>query len=132
MKSEENQHLTPRQLQAIPHILASPTYEEAARRVKITSKQIHEWLQNPLFKKELSKRRTKAYSQALSTLKTSSTKAVETLTTLLNDKDPRIRLNAADKILAHTLKGVEYLGFEERLSEIESRIDLALKAERAQ
>lgn len=123
MKSSENQNLTPRQLQVIPHILASPTYEEAARRAEISSKQIHEWLQDPLFRKELSKRRAEAYNQALSTIQISSIKAVETLTSLLNDPDPRVRLNAADKILIHALKGVEYLDFGERLSTIEEYLN---------
>lgn len=123
MKSSKNQNLTHRQLQVIPHILASPTYEEAARRAQISSKQIHEWLQDPLFRKELSRRRTETYSQALSTIQISSIKAVETLTSLLNDQDPKVRLNAADKILTHALKGGEYLDFEERLCEMERYID---------
>ena len=55
MKSSES--LTPQQLQVLPHILASPTYEEAARQAEISSKQIHEWIQDPLFRRELSKRR---------------------------------------------------------------------------
>ncbi len=130
MKSYEKQKLTPRQLQVLPHILASPTYEEAAKRAKITTKQIHEWLLNPSFKVELTQRRTEAYCDALSILKTSSSKAVETLTSLLDNEDPRIRLSAADKILSHTLKGVEYLGFEERLSQVENQVDQALKAEK--
>jgi hypothetical protein len=129
MKSKKNQ-LTQRQQQVIPHILSSSSYEEAARRANISSKQIHKWLQDPAFKNELLKRRTQAYNEALYTLKTSSTKAVETLTTLLIGEDPKVRLTAADKILTHALKGVEYLGFEERLNEVEGRIALALKAER--
>jgi hypothetical protein len=39
-----------------------------------------------------------------------------------------VRLSAADKILAHVLKGVEYLGFEERLLTLENQVTLALKA----
>lgn len=125
MKSSENQNLTPRQLQVIPHILASPTYEEAARRAEISSKQIHEWLQDPAFRKELSRRRTEAYSQALSTIQISCTKAVDTLNSLLNDLDPRVRLNAADKILTHAFRGMEYLSFEERLQDLECFIEKA-------
>ena len=127
MKGKDIQNFTQRQLQVLPHILATSTYEEAARRASISSKQIYKWLQDPLFRKELSKKRTEAYNQAIFILKTSSLKAVETLSSLLVDKDPRIRLSAADKILSHTLRGVEYLGFEERLSEVESRIDQAIK-----
>ncbi len=127
MKSNRKFQLSGRQLQVIPHILASPSYEEAARRAKITSKQIYEWLQDPQFKVELSRRRSETYNEALSSLKTATTRAVQTLTTLLSDEDPRVRLNAADKILVHTLKGIEYLGFEERLTDIESRVDRALK-----
>lgn len=132
MKGKELQHLTQRQLQVMPHILAASTYEEAARRANISSKQIYKWLQDALFRKELSKRRTEAYNQAIFILKTSSTKAVETLSSLLVDEDPRVRLSAADKILSHTLKGVEYLGFEERLSEVENRIGLAIQIEESQ
>jgi hypothetical protein len=123
MKSNESQNLSPRQLQVLPHILASPTYEEAARRADISSKQIHEWLQEPGFRRELARRRTEAYHQALSSLKTAAIKAVDTLIDLLNQQDPRIKLHAADKILAHALKGVEYFGFEERLSKIEACIN---------
>lgn len=129
MKSKENPPLTPRQLQVIPHILACSTYEQAAKLAKISPKQIHEWLLNSTFKRELSDRRREAYCHALFNLKTSSSKAVETLTSLLDDEDPRIRLTAADKILIHTLKGVEYLGFEERLSEVENEVNRALKME---
>ncbi len=129
MKSKENPELTSRQLQVIPHILACPTYEAAAKKAKISTKQIHEWLLNPLFKNELAKKRTEAYCDALSSLKTSSSKAIEALTSLLENEDPRIRLHAADKVLSHTLKGIEYLGFEERLSHLESQVDKAIKAE---
>jgi hypothetical protein len=129
MKSKENSRLSPRQLQAMPHILATPTYEEAARQAKVSSKQIYKWLQGTEFKAELSRRRSEAYNEALFALKTLSSRAVETLATLLIDDNPRIRLGAADKILAHTLKSVEYLGFEERLKEVENRIELALKLE---
>ena len=74
MKGKDNQHLTPRQLHVIPHILASPTYEEAARRAQISSKPIYEWLQDPLFKKELSKKKNRVVYQALSFLKTATQK----------------------------------------------------------
>ena len=68
-----------------------------------------------------------AYSQAFSIIQISSRKAIETITALLNEEDPRIRLNAADKI--HALKGTEYLGFEERLQDLECFIEKAQNQE---
>lgn len=122
MKCPENQPLTPRQLQVIPHILSATSYEEAARRADISPKQIYRWLENPLFKQELAKKRNEAYQNALSYLKSISISATETLSALLSNADPRIRLSAADKILSHALRGLETFEFEERLSAIENRV----------
>jgi len=56
MESNENLGslgLSSRQFQVLPHILFSPSLEEAARRAEISPKQIHEWLKEPSFHQEL-------------------------------------------------------------------------------
>ncbi len=119
MKSNENSKLSQRQIQVLPHLLHSPSYEEAARRAGITSKQIYSWLKQPEFQEELKKQRNSIFCDALGALKAGSQKAIQTILYLLDDKDPRIRLLAAEKILSNAFKGTELMDIEERLSALE-------------
>ncbi len=119
MKSNENGKLSPRQLQVLPHLLTCPSYEEAARRSGISPKQIYSWLKEPAFQDELKKQRNSIFCEALSSLKAAVHKAVQTLISLLEDGDPRIRLLASEKILLNTFKGTEFLGIEERIKALE-------------
>lgn len=119
MKSNENPKLSPRQLQVLPHLLQSPSLEEAARRSGITPKQIHSWLKHPEFQEELKKQRNTIFCSALAILKTGTQKAVLTLISLLDDEDPRIRLIASEKVLSNAFKGVEFLDFEDRIAALE-------------
>ena len=119
MKSKENPNLSPRQLQTIPYLLSSPSYEEAARRSGISSKQIHSWLKQPQFVDELKRLRNNAFCNALLLLKLSTQKAVETLITLLDNEDPRIQLIASEKILSNAFKGSELYEIEERIAALE-------------
>ena len=119
MKSNENGKLSARQLQVLPHLLTSPSYEEAARRSGITSKQIYSWLKQPAFQEELKKQRNSIFCEALASLKAAVQKAVQTLINLLEDGDPRIRLLASEKILLNTFKGAEFLEIEERIKALE-------------
>lgn len=131
MKSKEKSTLTPRQWQVLPHLLSSPSYEEAARRSGICPKQIYSWLKQPHFLEELKKQRHRAFCDALTFLKSGTQKAAETLISLLHDdEDPRIRLLASDKILANAFKTNELLDFEERLSLLEQRTESAMNKQR--
>src|SRR5579862_8935457 len=116
MKGKENSKLSPRQLQVLPHLIASPSYEEAARRSGISAKQIYSWLKQPRFLEELKKLRHIAFCNALLLLKLSTQKAAETLLLLLDNDDPRIRLIASEKILANAFKGFEFYEIEERIA----------------
>ncbi len=124
-KIRDHSKLTKRQCQALPHILSSPTYEEAARRAQVSSKQIHEWLKDPVFREELKKQRDSVFCDALSYLKSRTQKAVQTIVALLEDEDPRIRLSASEKILATVFKATEFLDFEERISVLEKLAEKA-------
>lgn len=130
MKSNEitsSLELSKRQLQALPYILSSPSYEEAARAAKISPKQIYEWLKDPSFQKELKKQRTNIFCDALTILKANTQKAIQTLISLLDDEDPRIRLLASEKILFNAFKGIEFLDLEERIGALESIAEKASK-----
>ncbi|MES2199101.1 MAG: hypothetical protein V4489_02915 [Chlamydiota bacterium] len=119
--------LSKRQIQAFPYILSSPSYEEAARAAKISPKQIYEWLKNPTFRQELKRQRTDIFCDALTVLKVNTQKAIQTLISLLDDQDPRIRLLASEKILFNAFKGIEFLDLEERIGALESIAEKASK-----
>jgi hypothetical protein len=125
MKSKENKVLSPRQLQVLPHLLSSPSYEEAARRSGVSVKQIFVWLKDPTFQKELRRNQSVIFTEAISSLKASTLMAVETLTNCLTDPESRVRLSAAEKILTHAFRGIELFELEERLQEVEKKIERA-------
>jgi DNA-binding CsgD family transcriptional regulator len=125
MKSKINRtsSLTKRQEQVLPILLSSPSYEEAARQAKVSPKQIYEWLKNDLFKQELTKRRHEMFCEALALLKSSVMNATESLISLLNTSDERLKMQVADKLINNAFKSAELLDFEERISHIEKRIE---------
>lgn len=127
MKSNRNEGLTPRQIRVLPHLLASPTYEEAAKRAGISVKQIFIWLRDPNFQKELRKHQGLIFASSISTLKAATERAVQTLINCLGDTDSRVRLSAAEKILTNAYKGMEICEIEERLQAIENNIEKAKK-----
>ncbi len=122
MESNENEHLTPRQLQVIPYILSCASYEEAARQADISPKQIFEWLKDPVFKQELKSQRSTMFCNSLSYLKAGMQKAAETLISLLDNEDPRIKLQASEKVLSLSFKAAELYDIEERLVYVEALV----------
>ncbi len=119
MKSNENQKLSPRQMQVLPALLTSPSYEEAARRSAISAKQVHQWLQDPFFRKILDQYRNELFRNSLASLKAGTQKAVQTLLSLIEHEDPRISLVASEKVLINALKAIELLEFDDRISALE-------------
>lgn len=119
MKSNENQKLSARQIQALPHILSSPSYEEAARRAGVSAKQIHEWLKDREFKFELEKQRNQVADAAINILKMNTTKAAETLGELLSSSNEAVKRGAANDILHHVLRFRELQELKDRVAILE-------------
>lgn len=123
MESNKKRTLSPRQLQVLPHLLESPSYEAAARQSGISAKQIYEWLKEPLFSKELQRQRNELFRRSIEALKAASRKAIQTMIDLLDEKDARIRLSASEKVLSNALKAIEVLEIDERLERLENQIE---------
>ena len=122
MESNENISLTPRQMQVIPYILSSCSIEEAARRAEISPKQIYEWLKINDFKQELNNRRDEIFCEGLSFLKSSVSRASQTLVSLLDASDERLKMQVADKIINNACKAAELLDFEQRIAILEQKV----------
>ena len=125
-KTEQNGEkasLTKRQQRAIPILLTSPTYTDAAQKARVGGNTLYNWLKDPTFKAELERQRDEITEQAYALLSQNLIKAVEVLTTLLDDSDKRLKRLAAKDILDFFIKHIEMRALEERLEAIEECLD---------
>lgn len=120
MKSQEK--LTKRQLQVLPFLLACPSYEEAARQAHVSVKQIYCWLKTSAFKAELDRRRNEIIEEAVNKLKYHTTKAADTLVSLLSHSNPTIQRGVANDLLNHVAKFVELREIEEQIQFLEAKV----------
>jgi len=118
----KNKKLTDRQLKAIPIIVTSPTYSEGCKKAKLNRTTFYQWLKEPKFKAELDRQRDDVAAEAFGVLSQSLTKAVETLTGLLDTKDDRLKRLVCKDIIEHILKRKEIEDLDERLKVIEQRL----------
>jgi hypothetical protein len=83
--------LTDRQLKAIPFIVSSPTYTEGIKKAKLNRTTFYKWLKCPEFKAELDRQRDEIVAEAFGVLSQGLAQAVETLVSLLDNKDNRLK-----------------------------------------
>ena len=120
---EQEKPLTHRQQLAIAEILASPSLEEARRRVKAAKGTFYGWLKEQTFQGELTRQRQAVVDEAFNRLKAGLTQAVEKLLALLQaEEQPSIQLRAAQALLDHGIKAVELQDLERRLEALASHI----------
>lgn len=124
-KSNKNQQntektkLTARQLKVIPVIVASPTYSEGCKKAKINRTTFYKWLKKPEFKAELDRQRDEIAAEAFGVLSQGLTKAVETLVSLLDNKDSRLKRLAAKDVIDFIIRHKENEDLDKRLKEVE-------------
>ena len=111
--------ITDRQLKAIPHIVACPTYTEGCKKADINKTTLYKWLKEPVFKAELDRQRDEVAAEAFGVLSQGLTRAVETLVGLLNNKDDRLKRLVCNDIIEHILQHKKNEDLDKRLTEIE-------------
>ncbi len=119
----ENKELTSRQLQAIQHIIASPSLEEARKKAKISKGSLYAWLRDSSFKTELKRQRDEVVQEALDQLKVNISKAVNVLVGLMDAKQPNLKYRACKDIIDYTYKGLEIERIEERINKLECLLE---------
>lgn len=123
-KTDENR-LSSRQVKALPYFSVISSVEGACKKANISKETFYKWIKNPLFKTELERLRNSIVDDAISQLKTNTTKATETLVCLLERDDcPAIQRAAANDILNHVLKFMELKEIEDRLKTLEAAREL--------
>ena len=118
-QNSEKSHLTDRQLKATLIIVTSPTYTEGCKKARLNRTTLYDWLKQPEFKAELEKQRDEITAEAFGVLSQSLTKAVETLTGLLDHKDDRLKRLTAKDIIDFIIRHKENEDSDKRLTEVE-------------
>ena len=115
----ENEGLMDRQRRVIPHLLASPSTEEACRRARINKSTVYEWLRDETFRQELRRQRDAVIERALDSLKANIVKATETLVKHPDSTRENISIRAAEGIIEFAQKALEHEELEKRIEALE-------------
>jgi hypothetical protein len=116
-----------KQDEAIAALLSEPTFDEAAANVGISPRTLRRWQQDPSFAAGLRKARKDAYLQSIARLQEGSSAAVTTLLKVMIDANtpPACKVRAADSVLNHSAKAIEWEDLEARVSELERAAEAA-------
>ncbi len=114
--------LTPRQRRVIAHLVSSLSVEAACADAGISKNTVYTWLKQPSFKAALEEARNEAFRDAMVRLKATLTRAVDTLSGLLDSTDASIRLQAATRLIGYAIKVAEVEDLQKRLEELERRL----------
>ncbi|MHC4558611.1 MAG: phBC6A51 family helix-turn-helix protein [Planctomycetota bacterium] len=122
--TEAEAKLTNRQLKVIPFIVGSPTYADGCKNAKINKTTLYKWLKDPEFKTELDRQRNQLQAEAFGILCQSLTKAVETLVSLLDNKDDRLKRLTAKDVIDFIVRHKENEDLDKRLTEVEKLLSI--------
>lgn len=120
---ESGADLTPKQLKGLEALLTEPTIQRAAEVAAISYTQLRRWLEQPAFAEAYRRARTIAFETVLVSLQTTTQRAIETLSQLMeNTETPAsVRMNCAARLLDAGLRSRELFDTEQRLAELEAR-----------
>jgi hypothetical protein len=129
---KNRERLNDRQVKAIPHLVASPTFEEGRKRAKVSRDTLYRWLRCPSFREELKRQRDVVTEEALEILKQNVMMAVTTLIHLLHaTKSDSLKRHLAKDILDYFMRAKELQEVEERLTQLETIVSEGVKQEEA-
>jgi hypothetical protein len=119
----------PKQQFAAIALAGGATFAETAKQVKISERQIYNWMCNQEFRLYVDKLRSGMVNEALGMLTRAATESARTMVELLKDKESSIRLRAAQAVI-HTIARLrEHIEFERRIAALEARHDLESEVE---
>ena len=107
--------------EAIAALLTQRTVEEAARVAGIGTQTLLRWLKVPKFQVAYRDARRAAVSQSYARLQQASSAAASTLLRIMVDANSPApsRVRAADRILEHSKRSIDYEDIEVRLAALE-------------
>lgn len=120
MKLED---LRQNQRKAILCLLTCSSVSEAARTAKISESCLWEWMKDEAFLTVLNEEREMIFRESMLRIKTSTSKAAETLCSLLRSEDEKVRRGVANDILDKAFKFKELIDFEDRIAQLEKEVE---------
>jgi hypothetical protein len=123
MEAGHGQKLGRKKEAAIAALLTSPNIIRAAEVAGISSRTLKAWLKLDSFKEEYRQARSAVLTEAVADLKAASQRATAVLVQCLNSRSPGHRIRAALGLLDQALKAHEKLELEERMREVESKLN---------
>ena len=114
--------LTARQEKLLSTLVGNPNIQAAAKAAGVGRSTAHRWLQEPVFRAELTRQRNALMEETLGSLKSHTAKATEQLIQLLDSKNEWIRRQTCKDILGYAFKIREIENVEERLEAIEKEM----------
>ena len=109
---------------AIAALLSQRSIEDAARVTEISAPTMYRWMKEPEFEAEYRAARRSMVSQSFARLQQASSAAVSTLLKVMVDATTpaATRVNAANSILLHTIRGMEVEDIQARLGAMEKSL----------
>lgn len=114
--------LTPKQVKAIAAIIASPSYEQAAQKTGVTSRQMRRWRHDPVFAAALKEAQGELIEDACRILLIAARPAAQRLLRIMASGDDGKALRAAAVLLAEAHKWHSLNDIEARLLALEHEI----------
>ena len=119
----EKTKLTTKQAKTIPILLAAKTYEKGCKSARISKTTFYKWMQDEGFASEFERQRNKIAEAAFGMIAQNIGKAASALVELLDTGDDRVKRLTANDIIGHFLKHKELKDLEERIQQIEERLE---------
>ena len=117
--------LKPRQVHALEHLVTGSTIQETSERCNVSERQVHRWLGEPGFKRELNALQLNALEGVSRRLVQLAGDAVNALEDVLQNPGRAgagVKLRACAVILESVFKFREMLDFETRLNALEGKV----------
>jgi thiamine phosphate synthase YjbQ (UPF0047 family) len=122
--NENGRKITPKQVQAIQALLTTPTITAAVEKAGIAERTIYRWLADADFQAALTEAESALLRDIQRELLSKSTAAVEEMERVMHNAEADgTRLRAAQLILEYAAKLRSQAITEERLADIESRLE---------
>lgn len=108
--------------QVITALLNCGSLRKAAESLGTTANTLSNRLKKEDFRKRYEAAKSELLNEAVETMKSQLTGAVDTLTEVMNNKEnpPTVRVSAADSLLRHSVRYIEIAEIESRISKLES------------
>lgn len=117
--------LSTNQRRAIEALLVEPTVKRAAEKAGLGERTVHRYLADDAFKARLRQHQDEAITAAVAALVGLTGEAIDTLRSLLQDKEtpPSVRARAALGILAERRKAAELDDLAQRVARLEEELE---------